>query len=72
MNLRLWKNLHKIGVPQDLLCNLGLHHLTNEFVGILYGRCGNCKERVQVATPYTYEPHAGRNKYDEKGFLTYD
>ena len=68
----IWWNLHKIGISQNLMCKFGLHHYTNEFVGLLHARCGNCNERVQVSTPYDYEPSGGRNKYDEKGFLTYD
>jgi hypothetical protein len=72
MKQRIWWTLHKWQVPQDTLCDLGLHHFTNKNVGLLHAHCGNCKQRVQVADPYSYTPSLGRNKYDENGFLTYD
>ena len=61
----LWQLLHRLRVPQFTLCDLGLHHYTNEWVGLLSARCGHCHKRVQVADPYSYEPHGGRNKYME-------
>ena len=69
---KAWWFLYKQGVSQDFLCSIGLHHYTNEFVGLLHARCGNCERRIQVCTPYDYEPSVGRNKFDENGFLTYD
>lgn len=73
MKQLIWWKLHKVGVSQNFLCGLGLHHYSREpWAGLLHMYCGSCKKRIRVATPYSYDPSGGTNKYDADGLLTYD